>query len=285
MDQNFIFRKSEFGSVSGHAREDFYINRQSVPGSDALLHLQLWLDSVWEGYKGLNTVSESMAFAGLVLSGRQFRQTGDGEQILQRGDLILERRKNETLQMKTLQGEPLHRIGVLISRTTAFEALACALFPERTTVVHCHDPERMKTFFLAIKTEIIEQGGRPEVISRMLFSLFQEIVRQRKNADQPEPLRKALDFIHTHGFRQISRDELSACAGVSVRTLNDLFRNCCHTTPGNYMRQRRIAYAEELLSSHRLTVADTAGLAGFSSVEYFIREFRRHTGKTPGKYG
>lgn len=150
--------------------------------------------------------------------------------------------------------------------------------------MHCHDPERMKTSFLSLKTEITEQGGRAEVISLMLFSLLQEIVLQQKKADFPGPLHKALDFIHSHGFRQVSREELAACAGVSVRSLSDLFQHYCHTSPGQYMRQRRIAYAKELLSSHRLTVADTANLAGFSSVEYFIREFRRHTGKTPGKY-
>ena len=80
MDHNFIFRKSEFSAGSGRVSEDFYINRQGVPNSNTLLHLQLWLDSVWNGYEGSNTASESTAFLGLVLSGRQSRQTGDSDQ-------------------------------------------------------------------------------------------------------------------------------------------------------------------------------------------------------------
>ncbi|MBO7147388.1 MAG: helix-turn-helix transcriptional regulator [Lentisphaeria bacterium] len=284
MEQHFIYKQSELRTLAGEVKENFYVNRRSVPDSAALFHLQLWFDSEWKEYHCNNKVSENAMFLGLVLSGSQYRAQTENEQLLQAGDLLLERQNNEILQLRALPGKPLCRIGMLISRTAALEALVCSLFPEQTTVIHCLEPKKMKEHFMSIKEEITSSGGRAEMISQQLFCLLQEAVRQQKKNSFPEPLQRALDFITLNGFRQISREELAEHAGVSVRSLTNLFQTFCGVSPGRYMSRRRIEYAKELLASHKLTVADTARLAGFSSVEFFIREFRTHTGITPGKY-
>ena len=139
-------------------------------------------------------------------------------------------------------------------------------------------------FFQAVKKEITEHGGRSDILSQLLFALLQEICFQKKKKEFPENLRKALEYIERNGFRQMSREELSRHTGVSVRLLTELFRKYLNKSPGKYLSDRRIEYAEELLAASRLTVGETARLAGFSSTEYFIREFKRRTGKTPGKY-
>lgn len=284
MEKYFTERRSEFHTRNGKVTEHFYVNRQSVPDSGGLLHLRLWMESEWNHHAGSSRVSASAVFIGLVLSGGQHRVTSESEQYLTAGDLLLERQKDETIRFRSMPGEPLRRLGVLVSRTAALDALICALFPERTTVIRCGDPNRMKSFFTALKDEISLNGGREDQISLLLFSLLQETAARYRKKEYPAALCRALEFIQAGGFRQISRDELASHTGISVRTLTELFRTHLHTSPGKYMSERRIAYAEELLAAHRLTVADVSRLAGFSSVEFFIREFRRHTGKTPGKY-
>ena len=143
---------------------------------------------------------------------------------------------------------------------------------------------KMNTFFQAVKKEITEHGGRSTILSQLLFALLQEIYFQKRKKEIPEKLRKALEYIERNGFRQMSREELSVHTGVSIRLLTELFRKYLHKSPGKYLSDRRLEYAGELLAAGRLSVGETARLAGFTSTEYFIREFKRRTGKTPGKY-
>ena len=56
-------------------------------------------------------------------------------------------------------------------------------------------------------------------------------------------------------------------------------------TPKEYIRQRRMARAAELLrSGEMITVAEVAYQVGFSDSLYFSRCFKQHFGVTPSKY-
>ena len=285
MTENFIYRhECEFSSGGGRSEEDFYINNRDTFSSDALLCLQFFLESEWQNFRGTKQAESSCAFIGLIHTGTQKRVTEDGEYEIKAGDLILERESQKVLYTQAMGKEILRRTGIIIYRNTFFDTLAGTLFPEKTGVIHCSDPIRMNMFFQAVKKEITEHGGRSDILSQLLFALLQEICFQKKKKEFPENLRKALEYIERNGFRQMSREELSRHTGVSVRLLTELFRKYLNKSPGKYLSDRRIEYAEELLAASRLTVGETARLAGFSSTEYFIREFKRRTGKTPGKY-
>lgn len=285
MAENFIYRhECEFSSGGGKSEEDFYINNRDTFSSEALLCLQFFLESEWQNFKGSKQAESSCAFIGLLHTGTQKRVTEDGEYEIKGGDLILERESRKVLYTQTVGKEPLRRTGIILYRNTFFDTVAGILFPEKTDVIHCSDPVRMNSFFQAVKKEITEHGGRSEILSQLLFALLQEVYSQKKKREIPEKLRKALEYVERNGFRQISREELSRHTGVSVRLLTELFRKYLNKSPGKYLSDRRIEYAEELLAASRLTVCETARLAGFTSTEYFIREFKRRTGKTPGKY-
>lgn len=285
MTENFIYRhECEFSSGGGRSEEDFYINNRDTFSSDALLCLQFFLESEWQNFRGIKQAESSCAFIGLIHAGTQKRVTEDGEYEINEGDLILERESQKVLYTQAMGREILRRTGIIIYRNTFFDTVAGTLFPEKTDVIHCSDPGRMNTFFQAVKKEILEHGGRSDILSQLLFALLQEIYFQKKKNGFPEKLRKALEYIERNGFRQLSREELAENTGISVRLLTELFRKYLNKSPGKYLSDRRIEYAVELLAAGRLSVGETARLAGFTSTEYFIREFKRRTGKTPGRY-
>ena len=285
MAENFIYRhECEFSSGGGKSEEDFYINNRDTFSSDALLCLQFFLESEWQNFRGSKQAESSCAFIGLLHTGTQKRVTEDGEYEIKGGDLILERESQKVLYTQAVGKVPLRRTGIILYRNTFFDTLAGTLFPEKTDVIHCSDPGKMNTFFQAVKKEITDHGGRSAILSQLLFALLQEIYFQKRKKEIPEKLRKALEYIERNGFRQMSREELSVHTGVSIRLLTELFRKYLHKSPGKYLSDRRLEYAGELLAAGRLSVGETARLAGFTSTEYFIREFKRRTGKTPGKY-
>ena len=54
------------------------------------------------------------------------------------------------------------------------------------------------------------------------------------------------------------------------------------TTPGEYIRRKRIETAEELLRSGEYSVKEVAAEMNYSSPQYFAAEFRKLRGCAPG---
>lgn len=97
---------------------------------------------------------------------------------------------------------------------------------------------------------------------------YQRLVRAQKFIDECYHL--PLDL------RQISSE---AC--LSRFHFLRLFRQAFNQTPHQYLTQRRIERAKELLSSSGLTVTDVCFEVGFESLGSFSSLFHRHVGHPP----
>lgn len=282
---NFLYRRDDFFRNGGHVLEDFYANLTGTADGNACFHLNLYLESEWRDfYTNVPAAPSSSVFIARVLSGKQYREGESGIRNLEPGDVLIDRVRDEELFIRTQPGVPLRRIGLEIAGNMQFETFCCTLFPEPVTVIKCGEPERVKNIMLEFKNEIRSNGGRPAELSVLIFSLMQELAAQHVNYGYPEPLRKALEMIERQGFQPVVRADIAAAAGVSVRKLTSLFQKYLGCAPGKYIIRKRIDHAAELLKTGRFSVKDTARLAGFRSVEFFIREFKKFTGVTPGKF-
>ena len=275
--KNFIFRHQEQNCADGSAVENFYLNQSSDNGG--IIKLQMFIDSKWHKFRSAREVSGSTAFIGLVLSGNQLR----GENILHPGDVVIERSRSQQLASSTLADDILHRLVLIICRTPAFDLLTQTLFPENQSIIRGGGTGEIREIFQQISEEAAGQGDEKK-ISVLIFQLLQSLSLRCRNKKLPPPLTKALEFIRKQGFQPLLRQNIARAAGVSERKLNDLFREFMDQTPAQYLIERRIDFAKELLASNKFTVSETARMAGFSSTEFFIRVFRQATGTTPGKW-
>jgi AraC family transcriptional regulator len=75
--------------------------------------------------------------------------------------------------------------------------------------------------------------------------------------------------------------DLAEAAGVKRFDFPRAFRSTVGITPYQYVLRERIEWAEYLLSSTDLSLAEIAYTAGFSSQSHFTRTFRKHRGTTP----
>jgi transcriptional regulator GlxA family with amidase domain len=80
----------------------------------------------------------------------------------------------------------------------------------------------------------------------------------------------------------LSRDQLAARAGVSVRQLERLFRSHLKGTVAGIYLRIRLEQASQLLRTTGLPVTDVAVACGFASASHFARVFRRAFGQAPG---
>lgn len=79
-------------------------------------------------------------------------------------------------------------------------------------------------------------------------------------------------------------DELCRLAGMSRSTFLRAFERAIGHTPIDYLIRLRVAAAMALLTSTQHPITEIAFRTGFSDSNYFARQFRRITGKTPSHH-
>ncbi len=97
------------------------------------------------------------------------------------------------------------------------------------------------------------------------------------------PLRAVIDAIAADPAADHSVKKLAARASLSTRQLTRLFQSELGMSPARYVELVRIDFARGALESGR-SVTETAGMAGFGSIETLRRVFVSHLGISPKAY-
>lgn len=79
-------------------------------------------------------------------------------------------------------------------------------------------------------------------------------------------------------------NEIIATTYYSHATVSKTFMKCLGVTLAEYLIDRRLNYATELLQNTSYSVLDVCSRAGYDSLSYFIKIFKRKYGVTPNKY-
>jgi AraC-like DNA-binding protein len=96
--------------------------------------------------------------------------------------------------------------------------------------------------------------------------------------------RLAKDVIETSLVGGITLEKLAGLCGLRTSQFAHAFKRSTGVTPYQWLLQRRIARARELLSAGRESLADIALGCGFADQSHFTRSFARQVGTTPGAW-
>jgi AraC family transcriptional regulator len=88
------------------------------------------------------------------------------------------------------------------------------------------------------------------------------------------------DYIHSNYQRPIAIDDMARAACLSKYHFIRLFRTLAGVTPYRYLQQKRVAAAQRLLSTTRLTHVEIAEQVGFDHRSTMFRQIRRLTGRS-----
>lgn len=97
-------------------------------------------------------------------------------------------------------------------------------------------------------------------------------------------VKRAADFLEQAYRQSISLTDVAAVSGISVSRLNVLFRQQFQRSIGEYLMEKRLGLAKNLLHDPLYTINEVAEMSGFSSGNYFIRCFRKHFDTTPKQF-
>jgi transcriptional regulator GlxA family with amidase domain len=78
--------------------------------------------------------------------------------------------------------------------------------------------------------------------------------------------------------------DLARNLGISRVTLTHWFHDNLGTTPSEYLRQARIAYAQGMLRGTALTTTAIGYRSGFGTRRTFYRSFRNQTAMSPAEF-
>lgn len=92
-----------------------------------------------------------------------------------------------------------------------------------------------------------------------------------------------LDYINKNFTEPVYLETLAKISNVSVSTLERHFLLIFNMTPREYVKQKRLTYAAELLQNGE-SVSEVALKSGFGDYSRFISVFKKQFGTTPLKY-
>ena len=129
------------------------------------------------------------------------------------------------------------------------------------------------------RREMLQQE---EVLFYALGTIFRQ---QLKSPKLPRTLSSVCRMIAGNPAGNMSIEDMARCAGISSSRLFALFQKYLKTSPHQYLLERKISMAKELLVSRQdIPIKQISEMCGFLSLEVFYRRFKEHCGKTPAEF-
>jgi len=97
-------------------------------------------------------------------------------------------------------------------------------------------------------------------------------------------LRRCLEYIDAHLHHDLRLEDLAHQTGVSASHLIRGFRASTGRTPYQFVLERRVERAKELMQDSRLGLTEIALATGFANQHHLSRVFRKAAGVTPREF-
>ena len=133
---------------------------------------------------------------------------------------------------------------------------------------------------LCVPGDAVAQYGR---FFQLLALLRRGIAHEADGDRIPPEIAPVLNAMNRDFAQPLSVAELARGAGMSVATLERMFRKQTGLSPRDYLLRKRLANACRLLDEGA-SVQEACDRSGFSDCSRFIAQFRAHCGRTPLQY-
>jgi len=105
-----------------------------------------------------------------------------------------------------------------------------------------------------------------------------------KNGEKDVLMERAIRFIDENFVSDLKLEDIAAYVSLSPIYFHHRFRNATGKTPHDYIMEKRIKKAENMLVSANQSISQIAYECGFSSQSYFTYAFKKHKGVSPREY-
>ncbi len=136
----------------------------------------------------------------------------------------------------------------------------------------------------ARKIELINNLKGVQELMKEMFVSYCKLVRKHSIRQYSPPVQKAITTINADLTADLSLSSLADAQNLSAGYLSAVFKKETGQTVTDYVNQKRMQHAAELLQNTTLQVQTVAQHCGFLDVHYFSKVFKRYIGKTPKEF-
>jgi AraC-like DNA-binding protein len=97
-------------------------------------------------------------------------------------------------------------------------------------------------------------------------------------------LKRVVDYVNAHLSCRITLPDMATAAGLTRMHFAAQFRAATGMRPHDFILQRRIEWAQELLRNPELTLINVGLSVGFQNQAHFTTVFKRFAGDTPHRW-
>lgn len=156
---------------------------------------------------------------------------------------------------------------------------------DKMSVFRPEEPQWYKDRFeLAMELLETKPEGFAQTASELAYEVLLALWTGRSRDEYPEILTRVLRFMEQEISRPLSVEEICRKFRLSPAGLFRLFKKHIGVSPINYLIERRIEFAGELLLLSTYSIKEVADRVGYPNAHYFSGEFRRITGMSPREY-
>lgn len=143
---------------------------------------------------------------------------------------------------------------------------------------------RLSDFYILKMDSCTSEEAIAELHRKMVLDFTKKMYLLKKNAVISKPITLCIDYIYNHIHEKITVDILSEYVNLSNGYLSRLFKTEMGISISEYIREKKIENAQNLLKYSNYNLAEISNYLAFSSESHFIHVFEEIVGLTPKKY-
>lgn len=247
-----------------------------------------------------HSVEELRIAAQKLLDHYEYRMLNSLEEIKEPGESIrsggyeyLQKEENEliSLVMSGLSTETEAFLEKLIKKHENSKPIVLrTLFYHLVgTLFKCAEQLGMGDITNAVEGDIITYSQNPEDIENIIKNLFSRLCESVATTEELGRINalgiKLMNYVDTN-FQDpnLSLKTLSGEFGITVSYASKVFKERIGNNFSNYLTDKRIERAKQLLEESKLSISEIAQRTGYIDSSIFIKNFKKVLNMTPGQY-
>lgn len=118
----------------------------------------------------------------------------------------------------------------------------------------------------------------------MVLDYTSKMLLLKKDTILSKSISLCIDYIYNHLNTRITINGLADYTNLSPSYLSKLFKKELGVSISDYIREKKIETAQNLLRYSNYSLIEISNYLAFSSQSHFIQNFEKYTGTTPKKY-
>ena len=267
-----------------HLKETHYINdKKDLSIKDGIFVHMLSHSYVLDKWSA-TYLGKPYIIISIILSGQNRFKNPEGKSIVRNPNWVKITDLSNPLRNIHDTKVTFERYYILLDKTPVLSNLLEMMFYDSFPGFYASNPEKIIQIFEELKAPLSSKCDNT-LLAGLTFKLLTEIASQLPKPEYPEILQKALDIVEEEYTSNIlNRNLLAQKTGISVSLLGRLFMRYLNTTVNSYIEKKRLARAKHLLEFSTDPVSLIAERCGYSSSNYFARNFKQNFNITPLGY-